>query len=36
VRSKEGTGIIRLHARHPYLGEKTVDIRVTPAPPEEV
>jgi beta-galactosidase len=36
VRSKEAPGIIRLHARHPYLGEKTVEIRVTPVEPEQV
>jgi beta-galactosidase len=36
VRSKEGAGIIRLHARHQYLGEKTVEIRVTPAEAEQV
>jgi beta-galactosidase len=36
VRSKEGAGTIRLHARHQYLGEKTVEIRVTPAEPEQV
>ena len=36
VRSKEAAGTIRLHARHPYLGEKTVEIRVKQAPPEQV
>jgi beta-galactosidase len=34
VRSKEGSGHIRLHARHQYLGEKTVEIRVTLKPAE--
>jgi beta-galactosidase len=34
VRSKEAAGVIRLHARHQYLGEKMVEIRVTPAEPE--
>jgi beta-galactosidase len=36
IRSKEASGTIRLHARHPYLGEKTVEIQVKPAPPEPV
>lgn len=36
VRSKEASGTIRLHARHQYLGEKSVEIRVRPAPPESV
>jgi beta-galactosidase len=36
VRSKEAAGVIRLHARHPYLGEKTAEIRVRAAPPETV
>jgi len=36
VRSKETAGTIRLHARHPYLGEKTVEIRVKAAPPEPI
>ena len=36
VRSKEAAGVIRLHARHQYLGEKTVEIRVTPAEAEQV
>jgi beta-galactosidase len=36
VRSKEAAGTIRLHARHPYLGEKTVEIRVKAAPPEAI
>jgi hypothetical protein len=34
VRSKDAPGVIRLHARHRYLGEKSVEIRVTPAEPE--
>jgi beta-galactosidase len=36
VRSTEAAGVIRLHARHPYLGDKTVEIRVKPAEPEQV
>jgi beta-galactosidase len=36
VRSKEAAGTIRLHARHQYLGERTVEIRVTPAELEQV
>ena len=36
VRSKEAAGVIRLHARHPYLGEKTVEIHVKPAEAELV
>jgi len=36
VRSKEAAGVIRLHARHQYLGEKTVEIRVKAAAAEQV
>ena len=36
VRSKEAAGTIRLHARHPYLGEKMVEIKVSAAEPEAV
>lgn len=36
IRSREAAGTIRLHARHPYLGEKTVEIQVKPAPAEHV
>jgi hypothetical protein len=36
VRSKEAAGVIRMHARHQYFGEKTVEIRVTPAEAEQV
>src|ERR1039457_779321 len=36
VRSKEAAGVIRLHARHQYLGERTAEIRVTPAEAEQV
>jgi beta-galactosidase len=36
IRSKEAAGTIRLHARHQYLGEKTVEIRVKPAKAEQV
>ena len=31
IRSREAAGTIRLHARHPSLGEKTVEIRVKAA-----
>jgi beta-galactosidase len=34
VRSREGAGTIRLRARHPYLGEKSVEIKVKTAEPE--
>ena len=36
VRTKEAVGVIRLHAQHPYLGEKTVEIKVKQAEPEQV
>ena len=36
VRSKEAAGTIRLHARHPYVGEKTIEIRVKAAEAEQV
>lgn len=36
VRARQAAGVIRLHARHPYLGEKTVEIRVKSAAPEQV
>jgi beta-galactosidase len=36
IRSKEAAGVIRLHARHQYLGEKTVEIRVKAAEAEQV
>jgi beta-galactosidase len=36
VKTKEAAGTIRLTARHPYLGAKTVEIRVLPAAPEAV
>lgn len=36
LRAHQGHGLIRLSARHPYLGTKTVEIQVTPAEPEEV
>ncbi len=32
VKTKESPGIIRLTARHPYLGVKTIEIRIKPAP----
>jgi hypothetical protein len=36
VKTKEAAGTIRLSARHPYLGVKTVEIQVQPAAPEAV
>jgi len=36
VRSTEFPGTVRLHARHPYLGDKVVEIRVKAAEPEQV
>ena len=36
VKAKEAAGTIRLSARHPYLGAKTVEIQVKAAPPEGV
>jgi len=36
VRSKEAAGTIRLHARHQYLGDKMVEIRVKAAEAEQV
>ncbi len=30
VKAKEAPGTIRLTARHPYLGVKTIEIRVKP------
>ena len=36
IKAKESTGMVRLTAKHPYLGERTVEIRVTAAPPELV
>jgi beta-galactosidase len=36
VKAKEAAGVIRLSARHPYLGAKTVEIRVKAVPPEGV
>jgi beta-galactosidase len=36
VKAKEAAGAVRLSARHPYLGLKTVEIQVRPAPPEGV
>jgi beta-galactosidase len=36
IRSKEAAGTIRLHARHQYLGEKTVEIHVKASAPEQV
>jgi beta-galactosidase len=36
VKAKEAAGIVRLIARHPYLGPRTVEIRVKPSAPELV
>jgi beta-galactosidase len=36
IKAKEGSGTIRLSARHPYLREQTVEIRVKPGEPEHV
>lgn len=36
VRTKEASGIIRLRARHPYLGTKMIEIEVRAAKPELV
>jgi hypothetical protein len=36
VRSKQGAGVIRLQAHHPYLGDKAVEIQVKAAQPEAV
>jgi beta-galactosidase len=36
VKTKEAAGTVRLSVRHPYLGVKTVEIQVKPAPPEGV
>jgi beta-galactosidase len=36
VKAKESAGTVRLTARHPYLGERSTEIRVTPAPSEFV
>ena len=36
VRSKEGSGIVKLEARHQYLGKQTVEIKVRAVDPELV
>jgi beta-galactosidase len=36
IRSKETTGNVRLTAKHPRLGEQTVEITITSAPAEQV
>jgi hypothetical protein len=36
IKTKEAAGTIRLSARHPYLGEKVVEIRVKPADVERI
>jgi beta-galactosidase len=36
VNAKEAAGTVRLSAKHPYLGTRTVEIRVKPSAPELV
>jgi beta-galactosidase len=36
IKSREGAGAVRLTAKHPYLGSRSVELRVTPARPELV
>ena len=36
VKSAESAGTIRINAKHPYLGERSIEIRVTHAPAELV
>lgn len=36
LKSKQASGTIRLTARHPYIGTKTVELRVTQAEPETI
>jgi beta-galactosidase len=36
IKTREGAGTIRLDAKHPALGTKTVEIRVLQQPVEEV
>jgi beta-galactosidase len=36
IRAKEAAGTVRLVAKHPYLGSRTVEIRVRAAPAEAV
>ena len=34
IRAKEEPGTVRLHGKHPVLGEQTIEIEVAAAPPE--
>jgi beta-galactosidase len=36
VKAKQAAGVIRLRAEHPYLGSKSVEIRVSQANPEAI
>jgi beta-galactosidase len=36
IKSKQAAGTVRLSAKHPYLGTRTIEIRVHPAAPEWV
>ncbi len=36
IKAKEAAGTVRLTAKHPHLGERFIEIRVTPAPAELV
>jgi beta-galactosidase len=36
LKAKQTAGVIRLTARHPYLGSKTVEVQVTAAEPEKI
>jgi hypothetical protein len=36
IKTKQAAGIVRLNVRHPFLGTKTIEINVRPAPAESV
>ena len=36
IKAREGAGAVRLTAKHPYLGSRSVELRVTPARPEVI
>jgi len=36
VKAAESSGTVRLTAKHPYLGSRSIEIRIKPAPPELV
>jgi beta-galactosidase len=36
VKAREAAGMVRLTAKHPHLGSRSIEIRVKPAPPELV